>query len=434
MATEYDIFISHKKEQLSWAVRLQRTLKQFGYRVFVDHATGDNLVAGQNWEAQLQQHCNDVQYFILLWSDKIGQGSYVNKEVAWRIDAYRADPRKRILVLPLDEAPLSQPLQALFNPVQVFRGFIDLYRKVAPDNTPNVTAVRDAGADTLDYFAWNDSVRRFAELHFFDASTRIIEIPFVIVAMNHAQALELEQGQNLSVPQQVHAKVMHLAKQVFGTFDPARYGDRPENWKPLPALPNWADRTLSEIIAECEREKRQYVQQNQALLGNSQEYWMNRVFVSYTEPIKGNAAQRQAALNRLAPRPCLVFVDPISLMHREVKSAFDFVSQRAKKAFTIGMSPFVPLLHQDFNTYLQEEDQVIGDLGLQTFYEQFRTFFNDALQASVMGVDHGYELARWIQFATDNITRYMADHPSEGWSSNPNVRQGPTELPKLTGA
>src|SRR4051794_39970658 len=84
-----DIFISYKSEQLSWARRLAAGLTSYGYSVFLDADTSAGLKVGEIWEAQLRQEIADAEHFLLLWSSKIGTGSYVLKEVDYRRQANR---------------------------------------------------------------------------------------------------------------------------------------------------------------------------------------------------------------------------------------------------------------------------------------------------------------------------------------------------------
>lgn len=428
MNEKYDVFISHKKEQLSWALRLQATLELYGYRVFVDHATHDKLQAEQDWEEQLRRHCTEATHMVVLWSKQIGVGSFVHQEVQWRIEACHSDPARRITLLPLNElseAPLSLELKTHYGNRQAFREFIDLYQSIT------VETARDSSANAIDYFSWHDATRRFIEEAFFNSYSRIVEVPFIVAAMTNEQAKELVQGQNLAVSDAIFQQLMTVA-QSTNSFDVARYGKVPEDWQPFPTIRqyDWEASSIGQILARYETERRNYVLQNLAFL-NSPEYRLNRVFVPYTSQIAGKAEQRKRAIQRLEKRPCLIFIDPISLMHRGVRHIYDTASRALEYAFTIGMSPFIPVLHQDFSAYLTDESALIDELGLMTPYDRFHSFFNDALKASVMSVDHGYELARWVQFATDNITRYVSERLNDQWNSNPNLRQGPSRPPTL---
>jgi hypothetical protein len=427
----YDIFISHKKEQLSWALRLQNTLEMFGYSVFVDHATHNNLQAEQDWEAQLQYHCTSAKHMVLLWSEEVSQGSFVNLEIKWRIQEYHQNPTKRITVLRLDESAFSQDLNEHYGKRQTFRDFITIYRDVASDDLPNYKNLRDIGADDVDYFSWHNAAIRFVEETFSDVPFSVIKIPYIVLAMTKIQAQELVEGKNLAVDQQICERVLNVAK---GSFDVNRYGLTPEDWKPFPPMPQlgWEGHTLRQILVACEKDKRDYVQKNSTLI-NRDEYDLNRVLVSYTGLFSGDFNQRKTAIENLENGPCLVFIDPISMMHKQVRYTYQAVSEELGNKFTLSMSPFIPALHNDFSDYVNNERTLLDALGLNTPYERFHKFFLDYPKTSIMNVDHGFELARWIQFATDNITRYLSKNQlNNQWRNNSKLRLGTTSVPTFS--
>jgi hypothetical protein len=405
---------------------LQATLELYGYHVFVDHSEHDGLRAEEPWESSLQKYCTEANYMIVLWSERTVSKCFVHTEIKWRIEEYRRDASRRVILLPLNDfrdAPMFPELEEHYGNRQAFRGFIDLYSLMARD-----VADADNGADQIEHFAWHDSARRFIEEAIPDAAKRIIEVPVVVVAMTRQQAEELTRGENLRVSRDLFDRYVNSLTSVRA-FDVSTYGDKPEDWRPLPEITryNWSSHSIRDILSIYERERRKYINVNRGLLDAKPEYRLNRVYLPYTSQIM-SSDQRPRAIQKLQKRPCLVFVDPISLMHRSVYRWYDAFKSSVENKFTIGISPLVPILHKYFDDYLAYEAELLDEIGLMASYENFHSFFNDALKASVMSVDHGYELTRWVQFASDNIARYLSDRgPDPNWINNDKLKVGPTQ-------
>lgn len=429
----YDIFISHKKEQLSWAIRLQETLKRFGYNCFVDHSTENNLKAGMDWETQLEHYCKNANYMIVLWSERIHNASYVHKEIEWRIEVCKNDSTKQLIIFPLDDpdsAPFSNELRNYYGKKQFFRGLIDHFEKISDKLDPNYKKTRDEGADLIEHRIWNEIIRKFVEEELVKHDS-LIEIPYITLAMNKLQATDILDGRNLSISKSVYKNIFKSLKK-FNSFDINRYGDTNDDWKPLPVSSQykWDLWTISDIINFCDSEKRSFFQKNKDFV-HLNNYRFNRYFVPYTSQLFDSDTHRQSAMDILSKSPCLVFIDPVSLMHKSVRKVFNYV-MTFENPLILGLSPFIPILHNDFTEYVKSEKGFIEDVGLGILYDRFHRFFEESLKTSIMNIDHGYELARWIQFATDNIMQYRSDKKetfNKAWNSNSNLRKNNRKPP-----
>ena len=191
----------------------------------------------------------------------------------------------------------------------VLDGSVQTFREIVA-STPN----RDAG-DTVGFFEWNRAVRHLVQQVLSDDERPVVEIPLVVVAMTRAQADELSAGNKIygTVRQGAYPDLMALLQDTT-PFDPQRYGERPELWRPFDPEPDDGDPTVEQVIFEFDRARRDWYRDHQnGDLGPPPPY----VFVPYAAALR-DLATRQRARGHLQERPSLVVFDPLSLVHEDV--------------------------------------------------------------------------------------------------------------------
>jgi hypothetical protein len=374
-----EVFLSYKSEQHSWAARLATDLRRHGYRVFLDHDTQAGLVAGLAWEQQLANVIRRADHFLLLWSGLVTVGSYVLTEIDVRRQAQRD-----VTVVRLDDSPL---LQSLDSATQGYRELVDLY------TTPG-------GADAVGFFEWNRAVRHLVQQVLGDDERAVVEIPVVVVAMTRDQALDVAAGNRVfqNVRNNAYPQVMDLLAAT-APFDPTRYGDRPEQWRPFEPNPVEGDPTVEQVIDDFDRARRDwYLEHREA------DRPPPHVFVPYSAALR-DPATRQRAKQRLQERPSLVVIDPLSLVHEAVTSeVLANGLHTLPRAFVIGLGPRISSALQPVRRYYTDVERQLFDGVLMTDpHERARARFRPTLSSCVLNVSHGYELSRWVQVASETI-------------------------------
>jgi hypothetical protein len=404
-----DIFISYKSEQHSWAARLAGDLERHGFTVFVDHDTAGGLLAGQGWKTQLANKIQLAERFFVLWSAQIGVGSYVLEE----IDVRRQWGRP-VTIVRLDDSAVPPFLDPS---VHQFREFVDFY-------------VADA-ADVM-FFDWNRAVRHLVEQELLNAEgpdAAVLEIPVVVVAMTRDQANEIKAGARVvgSVKDDAFERLMDLLQET-APFDPERYGERPEDWRPFEPEP--ANPTVEEVIYNFDRAQRDWHRDHvDDFAGLVTPY----VFVPYGDALR-SASTRQRARESLQDGPALVVFDPISLVHEDVHGEVIVNGLHTlKKAFVIGLGPRISSALPPVRTYFSEVERALfNGLYMTDPHDRSRALFRPTLSTCVLNVAHGFELSRWLQVASESIMAWA------GWSRTrmepvyaPLLRGGPANLPSM---
>ena len=405
-----DIFISYKSEQHSWAARLAGDLQRYGYDVFLDHDTAAGLKAGDVWEQRLKSAVEGAKHFLLLWSGLITVGSYVHKEIDFRRQAHGD-----VTVVRLDDSPITPVLDGS---VQAFREIVRLYTRP------------DAG-DTVDFFEWNRAVRHLVEQALSDDERPVVEIPLVVVAMTRGQADELSAGNKIygTVRQGAYPDLMALLQDTT-PFDPQRYGERPELWRPFDPEPHGSDPTVEQVIFDFDRARRDWYRDHQnGDLGPPPSY----VFVPYAAALRDPATRRQAR-GHLQERPSLVVLDPLSLVHEDVLAeVLGNGLHTLPRAFVIGLGPRISSGLQPVRAYYAGVEQALFEGLLMTDpHDRARAPFRPTLSTCVLNVTHGYELSRWVQVASESILGYEErSRARKSPAFDAVLRQGPTRPPRM---
>src|SRR4051794_36775895 len=74
---DWDVFVSYRSLDRSWAIALYDLLAQRGYRVFFDQFV---LVAGQGLATQLGENLQRSNSGVLLWSERSSDSRWVKNE------------------------------------------------------------------------------------------------------------------------------------------------------------------------------------------------------------------------------------------------------------------------------------------------------------------------------------------------------------------
>jgi hypothetical protein len=377
---KYDVFISYKSEQETWARRLAETLRQFGLKVWRDHDAGDGIRVSEDWSTEIQTGIRDSRRMIVLWSDLIqkNSGSVVHREIEEMRTLISADRtgQRKFVTINLDGTPLDT-YQTLA-PYHADVSFEGLY-----------VAAQAGGAYRVSAVKWYGAINRLLEA--LDVRG-VMEIRFVVAAMTGKQAQELHDEPDRYAQDPECFRLMLRLMGKTSDFNIGRYGDSPNDWQPFPQLAR--PLTIREIIEDYDQAKRVHA-------GNDARW----ILVSYSEEITSSDRDTQRmARSALASEPCLVILDPVSLMHRDIYQRIITAGGLAhhSEAFVLGAAPFVAQMHDDLFDTAREIDQRLSD-SLASAYDGFDRPYEPGRRACVLNVEHEHQFVRWIQVAADGI-------------------------------
>lgn len=380
----FDVFISYKSEERSWALRLAEDLARYGFTVFVDHDPERGLQAGEGWKERLRQEIVQARHFLLLWSSKIAVSSYVVNE----IDIRRA-AQLPITVARLDDSKL---LSTLDDSVQAFRDLIG-----------PAQAVGAGGAYDIGFFAWHSAVRHLVESTPLadEPGAVVVEIPIVVVAMTRDQAVELVSRKNV-VPEIKDSTFTEVMALLEGTapFDPERYGPRPEDWRPFE--PEATGSTVEEVMFGFDAAKRSWYRDHPGD-GPPTRY----AFVPYSAALR-NPKTSVKARQHLQSRPSLIVLDPVSLMHNQVhKDVIANGLPTLTQAFVIGLGPQLAATSPPMSNYFRSTERSLFEaLMMNDPHDRARSLFHPTLNTCVLNVCHDFELSRWLSIASEGIVSW----------------------------
>jgi hypothetical protein len=236
----------------------------------------------------------------------------------------------------------------------------------------------------------------------------VLEVRFVVAAMTRDQATEILNDPDRYAQDPESFRLMLRLMDKTSPFDVGRYQASPNEWIPFPQLEY--PLTIREIIEEYDREKRTHAGKDAK--------W---VLVSYSDEMaSSDIATRTMARTAIGAGPCLVILDPVSLLHNEIYSRFITTGglQHHPEAFVLGVAPFVAQMHGDlFETAGKVDDQLYRFLA--SAYDCFHRHFEPGQRTCVLNLEHEYQFMRWIQVAADRIiaanrtlVRARAVHPT----------------------
>jgi hypothetical protein len=380
----FQVFISYKSQQESWAKRLAETLRGFGLTVWRDHDAKDGIRVSEKWTDEIRNGIRSSKVMIVLWSKLISQdaGSVVHQEIEEMDDMVKNDQTGQHKFIPVKLDGTTTNNYQRLSSFQADVSFQELYQKYG-----------DSGASKASSIEWYGTIKTLAEA--LDIKD-LVEMRYVVAAMTRSQAEQLEADPNKYANDSATLKLMcDLMQKTNVKFDVTRYGDTPDDWQPFPQLENVS---IKEIVNTYDYEKR-----TDAFTRNDHAKW---IIVSYSaDVLSGDAQTRQKALNEIEEGPCLVIVDPVSLMHREVFNRIitNGSLHNQKETYFIGVSPFVALMHGDLYDKVNEIDTLLESNYLQTAYSRFKLAFIPNNRMYVMNVEHEYQFFRWLQIAADKI-------------------------------
>jgi hypothetical protein len=381
----YHVFISYKSEEESWAKRIAESLRGFGLKVWRDHDAGDGIRVSEKWSNSIENGILSSQMMIVLWS-KLVQDNYatsvVQEEIEQMNNLVKNDQsgRRKFITVLLDGTSVDN--HPKLGSYQADVSFKDLYSQYGAK-----------GADQISPIEWYGAIKNLIEAL---GITDVIEIRFVIAAMNRAQAEELRDNPAGCAKDLNMLNLMcEMMNKTSSSFDVQRYGDSPDDWQPYPQLVGFS---IKDIINVYDEQKR-----DDAMSRNQYAKW---ILVSYSDKILSKVyADRLEAISTIQKGPCLVIVDPLSLMHKDV---FDYVITYAslhnqQEAFFIGVSPFFPRRHKELLAFVDDLDDKFRNSLLGPIYNLFEKPFIKDERACVLSVEHEWQFFRWLQVAADRI-------------------------------
>lgn len=375
----YDVFISYKSEQDSWANRIARSLEDMGLRVWRDKDGGIRL--GEEWRDEMDAGIRDSQSMLVMWSKLVHENSrsVVHDEIRKMKEFYEKDPRRRFFTVNLDGTPLHE----ILSPYHATYSFRKLYEKYGDD-----------GADNAGVVEW---YKALLELLRGLGIQNVVEVRFAVIAMTRSQAEQLNQAPEQYAHNTEAYELIKNAMELTSGFDLDRYGMSPDDWRPFAEFEDIY--SVLDILRSYDDEKKRWTREQGEGYGKTK--WL---LVSKSEEIlSDNIEERQAAIDSMLEGLSLVIVDPFSLMH---KKTFDRVIQSGlhahKNSIIISASPFVPQMHRDLIETVSRIEDVLEDV-LEQAYIRFKKSFHPIKHACVMNIEHEYQFRRWLQVAADSI-------------------------------
>jgi hypothetical protein len=398
-----DVFISYRSTQFSWAHRLAASLRAHGFTVFLDHDE-NGLRSREEWEPQLAKSIEAADHFLVLWSREIPPGSVVHTEIAHRAGLAGERPMSFLL---LDDAGVPPHLA---RGEHHFRDFIDLYGALAEGD-------RAGGGATVSSYDWDGVVLRLVREQLRPGEP-VHAVPVVFVAMTRTQADELQAALS-GAGDEMQLQVSQLLAETV-PFLPDAYGESPAHWRPFgrPGHPMADPITAGDLLSRLSHERMSWSRahgDSDELLGGS--YF----FLDYT-PLLWSDDKRKDARDHLKTNPSIVILDAISLLHPAVRAVFIGSGlPTAPKAFIIGVGPLFETETTPAGKYVQSVERALfKSLSLDDALDRARSDFYPQLSACLLNVRHRFELLRLLQFASDNIDRWMDLRDSRqdaGWSA-----------------
>jgi len=382
----FKVFISYKSQQESWARRIADTLRGFGINVWRDHdADEGGIRLGEEWSDEIRRGIRDSEKAIVLWSNLIANNasSVVHHEISEMATYIASDVTGKRGFVPISLDGTTFASYKFLAPYQGdFSEFRRLWEKYG-----------DARADEVSSIEWYEAMKPLIEALGLD---EIMEMRFICAAMTKKQAIELRDDPSKRINPQAFDLMLNVLKRTSG-FDVERYGVSPDQWKPFPQIEqSW---TVREIIEAYDGAKRAWLKERR-----EPAKW---IIVSYSDEIvSDNALIRKKAQEAIIDVPCLVIVDPLSIMHKDVFHQIIVGGglQHHSKAFFIGIAPFISFMHDEIYDATNQVWEILKEQGfLGAAYERFSLYFEPHNRASVMDIENQYQFMRWLQVAGDSI-------------------------------
>jgi hypothetical protein len=378
------------------------SLRSHGFTVFLDHDE-NGLRSREEWEPQLAERIEAADHFLVLWSTEIPPGSVVHAEIAHRVAMAGENSVSFLLLDEVGVPPHLAPGE------HHFRDFIDL-RAALPE------ADRVGGADKVGGYEWDRAILKLVREQLRPGDD-VRAVPVVFVAMTRTQADELQAALN-GAGDEMQLQVSQLLAETV-PFLPDVYGDAPADWRPFgrPGHPMADPITAGDLLSRLSHERMSWSRahgDSDELLGGS--YF----FLDYT-PLLWSDDKLKYARDHLKTNPSIVILDALSLLHPDVRSMFIGSGlPTAPKAFIIGVGPLFETETTALGKYVQSVERALfKSFSLDDALDRARSDFYPQLSACLLNVRHRFELLRLLQFASDNIDRWMdlrGSRQDSGWS------------------
>lgn len=356
----YEVFISYSSADRPWAVKVHEGLAARGVQAFFDR---QSLREGQAWDTQLRDGVLASRHLLCLWSDKIGQTSWVHRELAM-FSVRQADPlhaEGSLLTLRLDEHP---------NYNVSLQEFID---------DPLKKAYRD-GLDKLDPIALDALLDRIAI-----AVRRVpdaISIPLAVLTLTREQADALDAADREDV------------RTRLG-IDPAalcdRYGATRREWRPF-----GGDLTIASVLQDVRKSI------NAQLKGRTMGWDLP------DDRFWNDLGQAKAFVGRMVQgRLGAILIDPVALSQPKVLSRVALFDA-CKRVDTISIMVLPPFAASEQVTRFRAWVEEFGTATVQPYFEPPLEPDDVVLARCGVGVDHADEIRRLVQMSVGQFMRATA--------------------------
>lgn len=388
-----DVFISYKSQQASWAIRLYDTLTDFGLTVWLDR---ERIRIGEEWRDEISEGIQNSQRMIVLWSHLVRDNidSVVHLEIDEMAHIKGQDNSRRFIPVQLDDAPLKTIL-APYHADLSLNQLVSYYGNEGAYQVPVPT--------------WYKSIERLLQTL---GINDLVEIRYVVAAMNRSQAQQLHDNPGLYAHQPQTLEMMKSVLQISSQFDVSRYGDSPDDWVPFPQLAGRL--TIRELVSSYDLAKKDWYKREQRGRAN----WF---IASYSDALFSTELEkRDSAHATILNGPCLLILDPLSLMHRHI---FDTIISGMglpyqPDTYVIGIAPFISTMHMEMYESARQIDETLSHM-LSAAYARYRDPFDPYDRLCVLNIADDRHLTRWVQAAADSIflsrktpLRYGGPHPT----------------------
>src|SRR5438105_452815 len=103
----YEVFISYKSEEASWATRLAESLRLFGLSVWRDRDPPAGIRVGELWDPAIENAIRSSRTMVVLWSKRVSENyatTVVRREVQTMAELIQSEPGsgRRFVPISLD--------------------------------------------------------------------------------------------------------------------------------------------------------------------------------------------------------------------------------------------------------------------------------------------------------------------------------------------
>jgi|GEM_PF-6262630 len=411
---EYDVFISYKTEQRSWADRIFETLTARGLSVFVDHKEIKNFTYGSEderhqWDAQISHAIQAAKNYILLWSKEITE-----RPAAWREgvnvpSTYVRNEIKEILELcgvgrplilfNLDHSEMNGENVSVMDGKKTVEGIKKAHAKILADIYEAAGGADEAKNVPLNKW-FGEIINPIFKIIKPELVVKITPLSVLILAMTQTDA------QNLKANPEGLAEDQDLFKQFLNrgatTWSVDHYGATSFDWKPFPSDTN--NQTILEIaneieytrqIAKLERRKR-----------NIEEFDyhdVNEILMNRTRKLVRDQQN------------CILIVDPVTLMHRHYLTKFNrallwkptIILPAPLRLYQTGdLATFRSGLIEYYDSYLGEAWDLYKERHID-FHDDIFSFFD---------VEHIESFNKLLEISVDRVYARATDRPNSSKS------------------